>query len=692
METSTLLYLIGLILVIFFILSGIDDVIWDLFTLFTSKKDKHIKDLELSKLDAIPPKMIAVMLAAWDEESVLESVIDNVISSQMYPQTMYHIFLGVYPNDEPTVRIAQKLAQKYPNVHCIINFKEGPTSKAQNLNYVLQQIKEYEKKHHYQFAAFTIHDSEDVVHPYELKVTNYLIDQHPALQFPVFPLIHKPTFKNYFKDLTTNTYVDEFAENHYLTMRNRHQTGAFVPSAGTGFSLSREVVELLGSTVLPENSLTEDYRLSLTLYEKGIQMYYVLERMKRVTWEGKISWDYIATRSIFPNTFKAAVKQKTRWTLGITMQSYQFRNLFKGDLPLIGRYSLYRDQKAKISNLLAGIGYPVLIYFIVSLFTPLTPIYPYYSLSWYLSLIVTFMMVERQLLRGYALYQVYGFRSTFFGVLFPPLIPFRIIWGNAINFTSTVRAYWQYMKKTREEKENAATTDLTIQEEKELLNKEKQSLQLAHPTKKFTWAKTEHDFPDREVLNRYHRKLGDILLEKGYLDILTLNKALKNKSQNERLGEFLVSQEKITCEQLMESLAVVEQKSYLTAETLTYYPLAKVNQQYKEVDWQKLKALPLYETENELIVACSNLSSLNIEEQLTTQLNKEIEIVLATPETIEAGYQCVAEEVEPFEEYQPLEQMLPVEQVILVRNLAAKKSKSETTIMQKMGLMLQEIN
>ncbi len=129
--------------------------------------------------------------------------------------------------------------------------------------------------------------------------------------------------------MTTNTYVDEFAENHFVTMVNRHRSGAFVPSAGTGFSLSRDTIDSLGDSVLPENSLTEDYKLSLTLYEQGLQMYYVMERIRRVTWEGKVKWDYIATRSIFPNTFVKAVKQKTRWILGITMQSYRFKDIFK---------------------------------------------------------------------------------------------------------------------------------------------------------------------------------------------------------------------------------------------------------------------------------------------------------------------------------------------------------------------------
>lgn len=93
--------------------------------------------------------------------------------------------------------------------------------------------------------------------------------------------MQKPSFKNFFSNLTSSTYADEFAENHFTTMVSRYNTGAFVPSAGTGFALSRETIDLFGEKdVLPNDSLTEDYRLSLTLYEMGINMFYVLEKVQ----------------------------------------------------------------------------------------------------------------------------------------------------------------------------------------------------------------------------------------------------------------------------------------------------------------------------------------------------------------------------------------------------------------------------
>ena len=151
------LYNIGLALVILYLLMGFDDFIWDVFTLLLRTSYKKQR-LDLKQLNSIPPKLLALTIAAWHEDNVLGDVIDNIIASTDYPRSMYHIFLGVYPNDDATIAVAQALAERYPNVHVIINELPGPTSKAQNLNYVIRQINQFEQKHGWEFASLTIHD------------------------------------------------------------------------------------------------------------------------------------------------------------------------------------------------------------------------------------------------------------------------------------------------------------------------------------------------------------------------------------------------------------------------------------------------------------------------------------------------------------------------------------------------------
>jgi len=60
----------------------------------------------------LPPKLLAIMIAAWHEENVLGQVIDHMISTVHYPRSMYHVFLGVYPNDPATIEVAEKTGRK----------------------------------------------------------------------------------------------------------------------------------------------------------------------------------------------------------------------------------------------------------------------------------------------------------------------------------------------------------------------------------------------------------------------------------------------------------------------------------------------------------------------------------------------------------------------------------------------------
>jgi len=94
-------------------------------------------------------------------------------------------------------------------------------------------------------------------------------------------------------------------------MRMRDFMHVVVPSAGTGFVISHSILDYYGNKPLfPEDSLTEDYKLSVQLALEGYYMHYVLESVPRLLDNGKVRWDYVATRSLFPSTFKSAVKQK----------------------------------------------------------------------------------------------------------------------------------------------------------------------------------------------------------------------------------------------------------------------------------------------------------------------------------------------------------------------------------------------
>jgi len=73
-----------------------------------------------------------------------------------------------------------------------------------------------------------------------------------------------------------------------------------------------------------------------------------------------VRWDFVATRSFFRIRFKPLSDKKTRWIYGITMQSAKFSEIFKRNkMGVAGRYSLYKDLKPKVSNLMVLPGYLV---------------------------------------------------------------------------------------------------------------------------------------------------------------------------------------------------------------------------------------------------------------------------------------------------------------------------------------------
>ena len=663
------LYVIGLILAILYLAMGSDDFIWDIYSLTKRSQYKKTR-LDFKTLRTPPPKLLAITIGAWNESAVIGAVIENLISSIQYPKSMYHLFVGVYPNDQETMDIVAEIEKRVPNVHMVINCLTGPTTKAQNINYIITQVKEYEKLYGWRFASITVHDAEDVVHPYELMVTNYMIDYYDGLQFPVFPLMQMPRFSNFLKTMTVGTYADEFAENHFTTMVGRSSTGAFVPSAGTGFALSRKTIDSFETDeILPNSSLTEDYRLSLTLFEKGLALHYVLDLIPRVSSNNKIIFDYVTTRSMFPATFKAAVKQKTRWILGITMQSVELKDVFaKNDLTFIGRYSIYRDLKAKVGNLLVFVGYPVLAYFFVSFFIPLTPIYPIFSFSWYLSLIITVMMIERQISRSIAIYNVYGFKSMFFACLLPPILPLRIVWGNIINLTATIKAYMQSLSGSKGKKRT-------------------------NPKKKtFVWSKTDHTFLAKEVLNRYHRTFGDVLIEKGILDPETLKKALNNKPSNIQIGRYLLQKQIITDKQQLEVLSHIKGIQFVNMGDFSTYDLPSFASKFDKDLLEELMVLPIVFSDDSFVVAYCEKSPNNAQAILCETLGIKISSAFITADMVTEGLNIMfGNEASVFKGTTAFNLLnakkINAEQYIIVCNYAINTDKSSDEILQIMGLL-----
>ncbi len=677
MNIEEVFKIFGCAMIVIYLIFGLDDLIWYLFAFVSAvfhrnrSKDDY---LDFNTLRNTAPKMLAVTIAAWHEANVIGDVITNFLNTTDYPKSMYHLFVGVYPNDPETIAAVEETGRIFPNVHAVINSMEGPTTKAQNINHVITEIKKFEKENNIHFSALTVHDSEDAIHTYELLTTNYLIDDHDALQFPVFPILEMPRFRNFFKQLTTATYADEFAENHFMTLVQRRDMGAFVPCAGTGFAISRRVIDKFGDEpILPEESLTEDYLLSLNLYKKGIALHYVLNKLPRVIKNGRIKMDFITTRSLFPSTFRAAVRQKTRWTYGITMQSVGMKDVFSSEkISFAGRYSFYKDLKSKFLNLLPLLGYILSIYIIAAAILGLDPFFEPGSVFYYMSVAVFVITCLRQLTRAYALYSVYGLRSVFFGCLLPPLFPIRLIYGNLINFCAVIGA----MK----------IKFGLYNENKQKVKKEKQK---DREKAKVKWSKTDHSFLSRDQLRQYRRMLGDVLIVQGFITAKQFQDALENadKEHGEQVGAYLIRQGLITEEQMIRSLSHVKHIQFIPGELLQRLDYTETAEHFDKDMLKKKRILPLTEENGLLIIGICNSTAEEDIRDFEKENHVRIKKMYITEECMqrslddEEGSSGLLESLRLYHSGQ-----ISYEQVVLIGKFAVLYSVSEYKMRSIMGI------
>lgn len=79
-----------------------------------------------------------------------------------------------------------------------------------------------------------------------------------------------------------------------------------------------------------------------------------------------------------------------------------------------------------------------------------------------------------------------------------------------------------------------------------------------------TWNKTDHEFLDKHILYRYYRNIGDLLLEKQYIDVDSLDQFLEqSRKEGLRLGDLLLQNSIITEEQLMIAVASSQHKLFV---------------------------------------------------------------------------------------------------------------------------------
>lgn len=245
--------------VVLLAISGIDDLYLDLLYWFLKRRYKN-KLPDFSKMHDKPEKPIAIMLGAWKESGVIGRTLSYAVGNLKYSN--FRIFVGVYPNDEDTIRVVRGMSLKDARIKLCINPQDGPTTKADNLNCLYTAISDFEKQFG-EFEIIIVHDAEDFIHPYSMKLYNYLIgyNGYHGIQIPVVPI------KSKLGKLFHRTYCDAFAEIHTKDMIVRQGMGTFIPYSGTGMGFHRKAMYHIEKFIHDKKPIKSDASVTADYYD-----------------------------------------------------------------------------------------------------------------------------------------------------------------------------------------------------------------------------------------------------------------------------------------------------------------------------------------------------------------------------------------------------------------------------------------
>ncbi len=569
-------------LAIAILISGLDDLVIDVAWACSWLRGKWKPEARMfppgpRQLESAPQRTIAILVPLWHEHEVIARMLEHNLASIRYAD--YHFFAGAYPNDDLTQDAVQSIADRFPNVHMALCPHDGPTSKADCLNWVYQRLILYEEQTGMHFDVIVTHDAEDLIHPEELRWINYYAARFDFIQTPVLAL-RTPFFA-----WTHGVYCDEFAEYHTRDMAVRPLLGGFVPSSGVGTGYRRDALDKLARSaankIFEPEALTEDYENGLRLHRLGCSQTFV----PLVHPVGSKEW--VATREFFPQNWTAAMRQRTRWVMGIALQTWE-RHGWKGTPGEV--YWLWRDRKGLLANPLSLLVNVIFIYGLATaIWRRITPLSV--ELCW-----ATFsIQCVRMAVRMACVARVYG-------VLFALGVPVRAVYANALNATATFNAVGRYA--------------------------------IARARKRpLKWLNTDHAYPNRAALLAHKRRLGEILIASGVLAAQALKEALDLQPAGVLLGEHLVARGELSAEALCDALSFQQGLPIARVEPAQVaWPIAHALPEHVVREWG---VLPFRVGEGSLFLASANLPTPKMNASLRSFTALELKFHLVTPAKFE---------------------------------------------------------
>lgn len=372
---------------------------------------------------------IAIFIPAWDESAVIGQMLRHAVSA--WADGDWRIYVGAYPNDPKTIAAVEVFGS--PKIRLVVGDIPGPTTKADCLNTLWKRLEADEHAANRRFKAIVLHDAEDVVHPFEIRLFDRMIERFDLVQLPVLPLIDRKS------RWVGGHYNDEFAEHHSKTIVVREAIGAAVPAAGVGCAFGRDMLGRIaaarGGAPFDHDSLTEDYELGLRVGELGGRAAFVRLPIRQ---NGPV----VAIRAHFPASFTAAVKQKARWMTGISLAGWD-RLGWSGNIA--ERWMRAHDRRAPLAALILLAGYGAFVLYatigVAQAFLPVAHVQLSPALRT-LTLIGLVLMAWRLAVRFALVARAYGLAE---GLRAVP----RAMIGNFVMMLAALRAIRLYVEMRR---------------------------------------------------------------------------------------------------------------------------------------------------------------------------------------------------------------------------------------------------
>lgn len=339
---------------IWFLVGALDDLVIDALWLLNRSgrwlaRYRIAPPMRASELPAPQEAgLIAIFIPTWREADVVTAMLARCRTAWADSATDYRIYVGCYPNDRAGVAAIMAGCRQFANARLVLCESDGPTSKADCLNRLWRALTNDELAAGIKAKAVVLHDAEDMVHPDELRVYDYLIERATAVQLPVIPVRVPGSL------WISGHYCDEFAEAHGKALVVREAVGAAIPLAGVGCAISRahlgKIALAKGGPPFDQSSLTEDYELGLGVLGEGNRTIFARIQDK--------SGELVGTRACFPETLTTAVRQKARWMTGIALAGWDRLGWQGGAVEFWMRL---RDRKAVFAAIVLTAAYACIL-------------------------------------------------------------------------------------------------------------------------------------------------------------------------------------------------------------------------------------------------------------------------------------------------------------------------------------------